>query len=749
MTSLVTIVGSVFTSWLIGFALLLLFCVTPRLNQTPNQVTNLETLVLNLLRNFSIFLLITYSLARLGIAFEFIILFELAMLIIMYVNYFYRNDAKSVVKALLSNGKALSTLSVVSVFIYLPPLLKTGLNGSIFGLSTIGNNDVAFYSLTSSEFLKTGFVDSGNLLNQNLNAAAFLQHQAANLIIAGTSKIFLLETWQTINAIMIFCISIAILGIAYLSMVFVPLARKKINYLVGFIVVSSPAITYIIGHVFLGQIMSIPIAALTLAIFIQLALSISHDNQLKSKSLVYLFALSTFVYPVFLLPVFFGSLSLYLLVKLVKHRKDFFVNCNRELFYIAIGFIVSLPYLPTAVHLLFLLNGIEAGWPIVSLTPASLIVSGKLIGAPLSNFFVLSLWIVAFCILCFILFRKSSNLKTEEILIRAILLFGLSSLYIFIVEARGGGYSYYQNWKLLFFFFPILYTLFLAELLSLARFKILVVPPLIIFSMISPAVQWLPTINNGVGVLTRDMSQLHYSKELEQYSALNVGLRPYFDSMVVADVIRNKNIYISAKTTMPTVQNPKACTLVDLRDGQYPEVEIINNTYGVIPSKETGCTIENPTDNFLRVKINEKLFFSPKSSATKALAENWSSVEEWGVWSLGTSAKIQFRVLEPYSDNLWIEIFGSPFLNTNLSQTTVIFHSPLFDSKTFIFKSGDSSKLNRIRLDRDELQKSNGQLDLYLETPNNVSPKSLGYSQDDRSLGFGLISIRITNVEDD
>jgi hypothetical protein len=430
------------------------------------------------------------------------------------------------------------------VILYLPAMIKTGLNGSNFGLSTIGNNDVAFYSLTASEFLKTGFVDSQNIVNQDLNSTAFIQHQAANLVIALTSNIFHIQTWQTLNGIVLFCIASAILGIAYLSKAFLPFINEKYYFLVGTIVVASPAITYIVGQVFLGQIMSIPIAAITLGVFIKLSLGNSVTQRVDRILLAYLFVLSSIVYPIFLFPVYFGSVLLYFLLKKVRNHQSFFTECYHDLRYILLGVAISIPYLPTAIHLIFLLKNAEAGWPLKSITPASLIVSGKLIGYSLNDYLVLLLWVLSFFVFYFVIFRKRTSFKREDLFLRIILLFGLFVLYVFAVEGSGGDFSYYQNWKLLMYLFPILYTLFLTDLIRISKPRLLIMSPLILFSFVSPAVQWIPTINNGAGVLTRDMSELHLNREIQKYPEINVGTRAYFDSMVLADVLQNKNHYV-------------------------------------------------------------------------------------------------------------------------------------------------------------------------------------------------------------
>jgi hypothetical protein len=217
--------------------------------------------------------------------------------------------------------------------------------------------------------------------------------------------------------------------------------------------------------------------------------------------------------------------------------------------------------------------------------------------------------------------------------------------------------------------------------------------------------------------------------------------------MVLADILQNKKIYISSKTTMPVLQNPTACTLVDMRDNQYSQVQVLNSTYGLIPSIDPGCEIQNATDNFLRVKMNETILFKSKSNADRALADSWSLPESWGVWSLGEKARIHFRIIEPKAGRKWLEILGSPFMNPNLDNTRVIFDSPLFKRKVFTFTANESSRIIRIELLPNALLNSKGKVDIFVETPDNISPKKLGISEDPRPLGFGMITLKFVDTE--
>ena len=84
-------------------------------------------------------------------------------------------------------------------------------------------------------------------------------------------------------------------------------------------------------------------------------------------------------------------------------------------------------------------------------------------------------------------------------------------------------------------------------------------------------------------------------------------------------------------------------------------------------------------------------------------------------------------------------------MNPNLKNTKVVFDSPLFEKKVFTFITSDTPQVIRIELLPDALMKSKGNVDIFIETPDNISPKKLGISEDTRPLGFGMITLKFVD----
>jgi hypothetical protein len=745
MESVADVTGSIFSSWFIGLLLLFIFCYTPSLI-IRNGLAGVDLLINNFIRNFSLFSIVTYSLAKLDLPINLILKWELVIIFLIYLILTIKGKIGQLWIKQVNLLKILIASSIIGTFIYLPPLVKTGLNGSIFGLSTVGNNDVAFYSLTASEFLKSGFTNAENIMNLDLNTSSKLQHQTANLLISFTSEILNLQTWQVLNGIMVFCISIAIISIAFLAKAFNQSMPNWKYLLTGFIVISSPIITYLVGNFFLGQVMSIPIASSTLGYFIFLGLNKSPSGRINKLALSFLFILSSMVYPVLLIPIYVAGIVIYIFLQFTNgesrgRSQDFAVFC-----YILLGVFISLPYLPTAFHLIFLLNEIEAGWPLKSLNPVSLFVFGKLLDYPFEFGVTLILWISWLTLLYFIVKTNDESGKGEKLL-KFAFIFGIPAIYIFAVEIRDGDYTQYHNWKLLTYFIPILYTIFTIEVLNKRRTisRFIFIPFLL--SLLAPTLQWLPNIHDKSGVLTRDMSNLYKNQSIQKTKSLNIKLRPYFESMLAADIVDNNKVYINSKTTMPSSIDKQACSLVDLRDNQYAAVQKINRTYGLIASELEGCKIQNATNNFFKISIGENVAFNINSEGSSALIENWSSAESWGIWSIEKKARVKFKLKDWRREDYYLEIKGSAFINTKRESTKVKFESPLFETVILRFLKESTSGVIRIRIQSDALEKLNGNIEFEILTPDAISPKELGQSDDSRTLGFGLLSIRVIPVK--
>lgn len=133
-------------------------------------------------------------------------------------------------------------------------------------------------------------------------------------------------------------------------------------------------------------------------------------------------------------------------------------------------------------------------------------------------------------------------------------------------------------------------------------------------------------------------------------------------------------------------------------------------------------------------KQNVPILFSNNSTQC-FLKEGWvHNSEDWGVWSIGNEAILELPI---------------PTASRDLKFNMRAFVSPKHPSQEVIITVNNEKSLrftlnkfdqNSINLDIPESTKRQGVLRMKIEIPKAESPKSLGISDDDRTLGVGLVS---------
>ncbi len=150
-------------------------------------------------------------------------------------------------------------------------------------------------------------------------------------------------------------------------------------------------------------------------------------------------------------------------------------------------------------------------------------------------------------------------------------------------------------------------------------------------------------------------------------------------------------------------------------------------------------------DVFPCVKLGRPILFNAASAASLYLRWGWSNVEDWGVWSIGTGARIELLVPPDAST---VVLTGHAFTNDrHLSQRVSV---SLNGTNVFAttLSAADSSKDTQISLaipPEDAGEQSNGlrRITIDLNLPDAARPKDLGLGHDYRQLGFGLKSILV------
>lgn len=690
------------------------------------------TYVQNTLINLGLLTAITYFLARINIqprvSFNF---FIIVMAISTVLNF------KSMLFQVKNRFRTNLIISGISIWAFIPGVIKSIREYSFFNMTSILNNDINAYSLASDLFLKTGTANANKLVETDLNSfAMFTQHETPNILIAFVSKIFGLPTWQIMNTVILFAIALSILSTMEVVSTIRPNLEKKWTYLIAMTVVLSPIQIYIFSNYFLGQSLAYAVAmtmvARTLKIHIEKRISKRTLNEIP-----FLITLAFYTYPIFLLPFSICCLIWYLMMNTREfsgiHRKILTKTSG----YVILGVILSLPYISISIKLFVLLNNIDPGWSIPPLSPFSLFLQGDLLRSLSFNLPILIIsWICAIGLMIFCLWKINSEVKLSKIelsIFVGTIILGL----VLLLSLRDFNLGSYQNWKLISYFIPFVYLVFLLQIKSYRPFRTLLFL-LIVASLIAPLNAWRHIFNSKELVVTRDLAQLSMNERLNKLQNVNIDLNPFFESMAAAQLTNGPKIYFISNQYWTRSRNESACTLVRNDDRRNQETERLNATYGLIPSFDKKCLIINSESTYKKIDLKNTKFYKAQVNNRDFLLNGWGEIEEFGVWSIQEYAELGFKLEGEKNGKYSVILHGRAYLPQERKSTEIkLFVNDKFISN-FIFTKPQAKIFIPIQA-QDGIQN----IRIKLQVIDPISPKSEGMSLDQRRLGFGLESISV------
>ena len=694
-----------------------------------------STYVQNTLINLGLLTAITYFLARINIqprvSFNF---FLIVMAISTVLNFKWMSF--QVKNSLRTN----LIISGISIWAFIPGVIKSIREYSFFNMTSILNNDINAYSLASDLFLKTGTVNANKLVETDLNSfAMFTQHETPNILIAFVSKIFGLPTWQIMNIVIIFAIALSILSTMEVVNTIRPNLEKKWTYLIAITVVLSPIQIYIFSNYFLGQSLAYAVAmtmfARTLKIHIEKRISRRTLNEIP-----FLITLAFYTYPIFLLPFSICCLIWYLMMNTREfsgiHRKILIKTSG----YVILGVILSLPYVSISIKLFVLLNNINPGWSIPPLSPFSLFLQGDLLRGLSFNLPVLIIsWICATGLMIFCLWKINNEVKLSKIEL-SILVGTITSGLVLLLSLRDFNLGSYQNWKLISYFIPFVYLVFLLQIKSYRPFKVLLFL-LLVASLMAPLNAWRHIFNSQDLVITRDLAQLAVNERLNKLPNVNVDLNPFFESMAAAQLTNGPKIYFISNQYWTRSKSESACTLVRNDNRLNNETERLNATYGLVPSVDKKCVIFNPKSTYKKIELNNTKFYKAQVKNRDFLLDGWGEIEGFGVWSIKENAELGFEIVGRKNTKYNVSLQGRAYLPRERRSTSInLFVNDKFFSN-LIFTNPTAKIIIPI-----QAQKDVQSIRIKLQVTDPVSPKSEGISPDERRLGFGIESLSVEAV---
>jgi hypothetical protein len=468
-----------------------------------------------------------------------------------------------------------------------PIIFLTARADMVLGMSSTMNNDIASYSAGAKAFLESGWNDFGKISGLNMNEFVHYSTPFGSTgIMSMVSVAFDIETFETTLIVISIALLLYVLGAIQLYRVLHP--SNKANFLIPTILVAtcSPILNYIFSNYFLNQIFGVALALLITSSTLSIMTSVRVEK-LDFIQLAFATALGVYFYPTLCLPFLALVFIISTLSWLFKKRDKNFKRYRNFCIALALGFLMTIPYLGISIDIAMSQSNAIAGWSLPSLNPFSIFLLPQLIGLELSWYLVAFSW-VSFGMLIYLVLRD--HFKKKKIDFVSIgFLFIPAALTIGLMSIKSIGIHEYQAWKSLTFFLPFAILGILPHIFSALKQGTLVATVLATIVAIAPVTEWTLAQERST-ILNQDLAQIASDPQIAKVENLNVRLSNYFESMAVSSLLETQKLYLNSFTYWPQTNNTDACTLVR-NDSNYGEylVSKINETYSLVSARKGAC----------------------------------------------------------------------------------------------------------------------------------------------------------------
>lgn len=657
-------------------------------------------------------------------SFLLMILFLIIILVRIYFQKFYFLNSKLYLLLFASTAGFLQ---------YLPVLLQNSKKVNGLGMISKGNNDIASYAATVSEFLKSGFVNSQRLQDLDLNSFALTRsYQTPNSLLVFTSTVFHQKPYVITIPLMIFAITFCIIAIATLTQSTWPRISVKQALLIGWFVNSLAITTYIQSHYFLGQIIALGVSAMIL----ESAFKVLADNALVKKRVIevgVIVALSIYSYPTILIP-FLGIVYLTFMLYLILSASDKKVAKVKTLILgTSLGILLSLPYIKTAISLGISQSGKIAGWRLFNVNPFNWMIGSVDSPTTMNIWASLLIWIlfvsVALAIIGVSLRRAEGS--TFVLVITSIFIL----VYLLFIASRGNDYLAYSSWKLLSTLFPFLVAILSGAILYFYRMKF----PLYVIATIAIIYNPISLWSTGYISTSDDDLEIQTNTKVLSQGQLKIDLIPYFQTMQIASLLQDSKLHFKSLSYWPSSEGKPLCTLVSSQNTNYDYKFNINESYALASNSQNGC---KEVGSVLEYNMDYDY-----SNLETFLSSGFSGMENWGVWTDSKKASLVFKAEEPKSKFVSIKIKTQAFLSKTFTQNsaTILLNGKKIGNVNYSLLNSSNEMI--IQIPAMSLNSNNLLNSLSFIMKSTASPSSLNLSGDTRELGIGLISIRFETVD--
>ena len=149
--------------------------------------------------------------------------------------------------------------------------------------------------------------------------------------------------------------------------------------------------------------------------------------------------------------------------------------------------------------------------------------------------------------------------------------------------------------------------------------------------------------------------------------------------------------------------------------------------------------------SFIKISLGKTLFLSSNITSSPYLFRGWAGGENWGRWSVGKEAIMDFEVSPIPQEPVVLKMNINAFVTIShpVQEVRIYANSEFLADLHFKYNQrGGVFRQITIPLPQ-KTWKNGGRLTLRFKTPNAISPMELHMSQDSRALGLGMTTLRI------
>lgn len=497
------------------------------------------------------------------------------LMIAIFVFYELFKGNYTYLLARLSDG---FVATILTMWLFIIPIIKDAENELVFGITSLGNNDLPLYSQLSHYNLINGFNGTNQIspIVGSITPGNYL----ANFTYIGTvgiidhfSTFFAFNVVQATSLTLMFGVTFLFSSLVYICKTL--RMSTTMAWAASLISVFVPISLYSVAMGFIGSVFGISAFVIMAGMTIQFASkSISKIEFIVGLSVASVIAV--FTYSQSALPILIGLFLIHcVLIKTTKSQERLFETALIYFYSFSLTLLLSIAAIPNLITLSTWLSGKEFGWKLNPIDPVSAFLYVDSISKPFSPYIFFA-WIpivlVIFALSVYRFHMKDS--RHVALLISSLLIMPAIASLIY-------GWNGYQTWKMMTFIAPLV----LVFALNLFKVRQVMILTFAIFLFFVPLQLWSDLRDERVPQYTsKEMFDVSDYVNRLSLKSININAGDFWPSMTVAALIDSKQIHINSKTYAPVKVNSETCTLVNKENPLYFSTKVIyrNEKYAVI-----------------------------------------------------------------------------------------------------------------------------------------------------------------------